>query len=344
MSTRLGAECAVIGALMCAGFFCDKALAEDCKPLALIASVDLVPAGQKTAEFVPVEIQGKPKLMLLDTGGGYTEITGQTVDELGLQRRRSSVRSYDVAGNYSDQFAEASLKLGGLTANKVAFVVAEETLQIGKNELIGGILAPDILKHYDVSIDFGADKLSLLSQDHCEGKVVYWPATAVAVVPMRVLASGHIVVSVMLDGHATTAILDTGATRSTLKQPAAESDFGLKLGSADTPHSGELLGQAGTDTYRHTFKSLAFEGIAVNNLSVEIIPDRLGHLLGNRPEIGTLIADPKYSDVQPEMLIGMDVLKHLRLYIAYKEEKLYITAAGEPASPSAPNGAPPAGN
>jgi hypothetical protein len=38
-----------------------------------------------------------------------------------------------------------------------------------------------------------------------------------------------------------------------------------------------------------------------------------------------------------DMLLGMDILHHLHVYIAYKEEKLYLTAAVPPAaSASAP--------
>ena len=32
------------------------------------------------------------------------------------------------------------------------------------------------------------------------------------------------------------------------------------------------------------------------------------------------------------MLIGMNVLRHLHIYIAYKEQKIYITPAGAPAA------------
>ena len=34
----------------------------------------------------------------------------------------------------------------------------------------------------DYEVDFGARKLSLFSSNHCPGRVVYWPASAVAVV------------------------------------------------------------------------------------------------------------------------------------------------------------------
>jgi hypothetical protein len=46
----------------------------------------------------------------------------------------------------------------------------------------------------------------------------------------------------------------------------------------------------------------------------------------------------------PTMLIGMDVLKQLRVYIASKEKKLYVTAATAPAPAQAAPPAPPPGN
>ena len=286
-------------------------------------------------------IQGKSKLMLLDTGGAITELTSRAVDELGLSRRRGDFQIYGVSGNYTDKFTEASFVLGHLSAPKEILVIAPEGETFGNSEQVAGLLASDILKNFDVSVDFGANKFSLLSPDHCAGKVVYWKASAVAVVPMLVLASAHIVVPVKLDGQPITAILDTGAPYSTLKLPAAESEFGLKPGSDDTPRLGSLQGLPSAITYSHQFKSLEFEGIGVNNLTVEIIPDRIGDIISNATTAptGTRIPDRKLGEAKPVMLIGMDVLRHLHLYIAYKEEKLYITPAGEP---DARNGA--AGN
>ena len=243
-----------------------------------------------------------------------------------------------------DKFTQASLVLGRLSAPKEYFVIASDGETFGDDERIAGLLAPDILKHYDVSIDFGASTLSLLSQDHCPGKVIYWQASAVAVVPMVLLASAHIVVPVKLDGQPITAIVDTGATNTTLKLPTAESQFGLKLGSPDAPSSGHLEGLPSATTYSHKFKSLEFEGIAVNNLTIEIIPDRVGDIIANAnaAPTGTRIADRRTGEARPDMLIGMDVLRHLHLYIAYKEEKLYITPAGEPDPRSATDSTSPA--
>ncbi len=284
--------------------------------------------------YVPVTMQGKEKLMLLDTGGGVSEITTQVADELGLTRRKLGFMVVDLSDETSDEAADvSSFSIGQLNTKSIEFVVAPEKGLFGDDAQFAGVIGPNILKLYDVDIDFGAPKLALLSPDHCDGKVIYWPASAVAVVPFRLLKNGHIVMTVQLEGKNVTAMLDTGAGGTTLTIPVAESDFGLKLGSQDAPSIGQLHDRPGAEVYGHKFKSLDFNGIAVSNLDVEIIPDFLKDKYSKGPEIGTRLREPADIAEFPDMLIGMNVLKHLHVYIAYKEQKLYITPAGAP-SPS----------
>ena len=286
--------------------------------------------------YVPVAIEGKEKLMLLDTGGGFSEITSQVADELGLQRRKLGFILIDLSDETSDEAADvSSFSIGQLNTKSIEFVVAPEKKLFGDDDRFAGIIGPNILKLYDVDIDFGAPKLALLSPDHCEGKVVYWPASAVAVVPFRLLKNGHIVMTVHLEGKNVTAMLDTGAAGTTLTIPVAESDFGLKLGSQEAPPVGQMHDRPGAEVYAHKFKSLDFNGIAVSNLDVEIIPDFLKDKYGKGPEIGTRLREPSDIAEFPDMLIGMNVLRHLHVYIAYKEQKLYITPAGLPSPSSA---------
>lgn len=302
----------------------------DCNPLSIVTSVDLMPAENKLAEFVPVTINGVPKYMLLDTGGAFAEITGDAADELKLARRKGNFELYNVSGKYSDEFTSASLTIGNLKADDTAFVISPGSNMFGKDSKVVGVIGPDILQHYDVHLDFGANKLTVLSQDHCEGKVIYWPASAVAVVPMRVLKSGHILFPVSLDGAPVNALLDTGATNTTITIPAVEKAFSFKLGSADAPYGDALPDRPGSYTYKHTFKTLDFEGVAVGNLTVQIIPDVLTDVTQNTPELGTRLADRKRDEDKADMLIGMDVLRHFHVYIAYKEQKLYITPVEAP--------------
>src|SRR5215469_12824583 len=89
--------------------------------------------------------------------------------------------------------------------------------------------------------------------------------------------------------------------------------------------------------YRHTFASLSFGDVAASNPHFAIIPDLVNRV--REPEIGTRFADEEGGT--PPMLLGMNILRHLHIYIAYKEQKLYISPAGA-AGASAPAPAPPA--
>ncbi len=315
--------------------------AEDCRPLTLITAVDLLRRDGDSHVFVPVTINGHQKLMLLDTGGWNSEVTSQAVADLGLPYVSIRFSEVNLAGEESHQAASVdSFSIGQLTTKSVEFVVAPERYLFHDEPQYVGILAPNILKNYDVDIDFGGSKLSLLSPDHCEGKVIYWPANVVAVVPMRVLRSGHILVSVKLDGKDVNAILDTGAYTTTLMMPIAEDDFGLKMGSADTPKVAEMPDKPGVATYEHKFASLNFGGVAVSNLGIVILPDFLRNKSGG-PQLGSRLGSSSVQEQVPDMLIGMNVLRHLHVYIAYREQKLYITQAdGAQATPVANGTAP----
>jgi len=316
------------------------AQADDCHPLTLLTSVDLAHRPGDAHVFVPVTINGEKRFMLLDTGGSSTEVTTQAVADLGLTTSRIRFSEVNLSGEESHQAATvANFAIGRLTTKSIDFVVAPEKYLYVDDPLYVGILAPNILKNYDVDIDFGADKLSLISPDHCEGKVIYWQASAVAVVPMHVQPSGHIVIPVTLDGKDVKAVLDTGAYTTSLMLPVAESRFGLTMGSPDTPRESHMMERPNAPTYQHTFASLSFGGVAVSNLKVAILPDFMKNKIGE-PQLGSRL-DQSGREGQPDLLIGMNVLRHLHVYIAYKEQKLYITPAS-PMSLSAPPPASPA--
>jgi predicted aspartyl protease len=309
------------------------ASAEECGPLKIVASVDLRMAAGDRAALVPVTLQGQTRYMVLDTGGIMSFITPGTVAELGLESvKNPRLRFYDVSGNCVDHTTIVpDFGIGDLKGKNVEFVVSSPTL-FGGNKDIAGILGPGILRFYDVALDVANRKLTLLSQDHCAGKVIYWKADAVAAIPMDInKASGHIVVPVQLDGHKLNAMIDTGATNSVLNLNVAESDFGLSPKSGPGMTIVGALGDRGSSViYQHTFKSLSFEGITVANPALDIIPDLEHEKVARSPATGTRFNAPDAEQGLHDMLIGMDVLQHVHLYIAYGEQKLYIT----PASPS----------
>jgi predicted aspartyl protease len=275
--------------------------------------------------------------MLVDTGGFFSEIAQSAVDELKLDTHHVGLQLIGVAGDTTNLVARAPFVIGNLHADNMDFMVMGTVHDFAEDVTdAAGILAPNLLSSYDVDFDFGGRKFNLLSQKHCEGKVVYWPAETVAVVPFAINSDGHIIVPVVVDGHTFSAMLDTGATNTVFNLEIAKSAFSLVPGNSDTPVRGRLITSSGpTNTYTHRFGALSLEGIAVANPSIELIPD----LMRNKRmdpkdslEGGTRLPDPSRAVGLGDMILGMDILHNLHLYIAYKEKKLYITPATAPAA------------
>jgi hypothetical protein len=119
---------------------------------------------------------------------------------------------------------------------------------------------------------------------------------------------------VTLDGQQIKGLLDTGANGTALRKDIAEQRFGLVMGDAGTPVNGDLNGDVSLKTYSHLFKSLSFGDVTVANPRLTIIPNAAGRNADRTP----LVADRAKTERDlingPELTIGMDVLRRLRLY------------------------------
>ena len=133
--------------------------------------------------------------MLVDTGGVVSMLTPPVVSELDLSQQvipLSHIRQY--GGFVIDHYVTAhDISLGGLKTSKLDLLVMPEH---GYAPDIGGLLAPDIMRRYDVDFDFANATLSLFSQDHCEGQVVYWTHDPYGVVDIELNEFGQMTVPV----------------------------------------------------------------------------------------------------------------------------------------------------
>jgi predicted aspartyl protease len=261
--------------------------------------------------YVPMTISGQSVNMLIDTGGIFTMLTEQTVQRLGLKKLLPSTGMFDggamlFGGKKLDKYTEAhDVDLGGLKAADIPMWVMPDGLMAPE---LGGTIAPNILSHYDADFDFANARFRLFSQDHCDGKVVYWTTNAPAVIPIIIDREGHIEIPVKLDGREIEAVIDTGSSSSILSLETARRSFDIddkdpKL----TSLAGGRLGQA----FRYPFGKLTFENVTVDNPDMVLISDAVSQ----RPE-GAL-----------RLILGMGILRQLHLYIAYREHKLYVTSA-----------------
>jgi len=305
--------------------------AEECKPLKLLASIPLSTSEDGRRLYVPVQVNGQNKRLLLDTGAETSMLSEDVVKALGLATRAAPLRTYDLTGSYVETLATTPLKLGRIAFDRVEFMVSSRLNDLDAPDVVG-LLGANLLGKFDVSIDPVNKKLDLLSPDHCPDNVVYWPATGYSRIPFDTDFTAHIRIDVTLDGKPTKATIDTGAWNSTLPTGAATSLFGLTLGAPDTPKVGILNGRKDLVTYSHQFETLNFDGVAVNKPIVELIPDTLKESMTYTPTGSHLSHRMDGSD--SEMLIGMNILRHMHLYIAYKEKAFYFTPATAAPAPA----------
>lgn len=333
---------------------------EACGPLKIVDIVHMIPTLDGAADIVPVVIGGQPRSFLLDTGGYLSQLSRPLAEQLHLSILQERQSVYDATGNVSsDQVTVPSLGLGAITDSNVVLMVSPSLGKSG-GKGVDGILAPDRLVKYDAELDFGSDTLNLFSPDHCPGHVVYWQAPATAVIPITLeqsranpdhrdrspvterpisasalatnapLQGFHIFVPVTLDGHVFKALIDTGANNSALSLDKAKEIYGLVMGSPDTPENGNLNGDATVKIYSHLFQNLAFGSVSVTNPRLTIMPNAMNRNVDLAPLVADRTRTERDLVNQPDMIIGMDVLRRLRLYLAFHEGKIYVSPASAP--------------
>jgi predicted aspartyl protease len=312
-------RCIVVLAVLC-GISPGAAQAADCGSLQIVNSVQMTPI-DGGSDLVPLQINGADQMFIFDTGGATTMITREAAEKLKLRIQPTYMETINVAGGgtadraFIDQF-----QLGRLHGKDMKFPIAPF-------KGIDGVLSLNFMLPYDVDVDFGTDMLNFFSQDHCPGGVLYWKADTVAVMPFSIEDS-HIEVPVTLDGNPLRAVIDTGATNTTLRMDLARSQYKLTMGDAASPEIERAADDHGPKAYAHIFQTLAFGPIEVKHPRVIVLEDvwkrdaAFSPLTGDRTK-----TDKDVVTLLPEVLIGMNVLRKLHVYIAFKERKLYLSAA-----------------
>jgi hypothetical protein len=328
-----------LGAALIALGLASPALAQDCGPLVLINSLPLTVQGARMT--VPVTMNGQPEKMIFATGGGVSTINQKTVDALKLDTMNARFRQLDYSGHASEKFVAMDFKLGDLENKDLQFLITPDP-EAGNDDDSAGILATDILSHYDVELDLSENKLNLFSQKHCDGHVVYWHPAAVAVMPITlekprgVTIQGHLKpiprrdvhvwVDILLDGKPFKAVISTSTARSTIFAKAAYS-LGVSPDSPGAVKLAPINGGSGPQPFGYMFKTLTFDTVTVTNPHMAVIPDLIGSKDVNNTINTDSLVHREYDDLGPDITIGMDILKKLRTYIAFGERRLYVTPA-----------------
>jgi hypothetical protein len=245
--------------------------------------------------------------LIVDTGAAVSVLSRSTAAALGLSPSNSRTTIMMFGGQRSNQFAIADHVTFGdfMTGRMGFFLMQDESFPPG----VSGLFGPDIMRSFDIEFDFANSIMNVLSQNHCPNQVVYWTHGQYARLPFTLDHDGHIKLSVKLDGKEIDAGIDTGAQETAGSLEDILDDLNIDEKDPALKPVSEV--PSGLGIMRYPFKTLAFDGVAVENPDIVLFPNKVSHMRrGIR-----------------ELIVGMNVLRELHLYVAYGELALYVTPA-----------------
>lgn len=252
---------------------------------------------------VDVQLNGQTFHFMVDTGGFVSAISPSAVARLGLQTHPISEEYSvkDAGGGEARRYARIdTITLG--TAKLRNLTLMQLQLAAGDD----GILAPEILRAFDLDFDFDHGKLNLFKPHRCDDHVVYWTSDFSAI-PFTVSDQGHMQFEVRLETKSLRAMLDTGSPYSLIGEQT------LKAVLPDRQLTGNRFALRGGSGGQLAATPVTFESLA------------MGKFLWNTPTLYAASDDSAWKGDGAQLLLGMPEFYGLHAFIAYESRMLYVS-------------------
>jgi predicted aspartyl protease len=277
-------------------------------PIDTVAAVPLVSA----------QINGAPARFILDTGAEEIVLTSPAVQRLHLASDAHRIVTTRGAGGESRRFPAImhGLRLGGMDVPDHLVPVLPRPLPMVDGVRPDGLLGVTLLSAFEVDLDFPDRTMTLYAGRLCPATVVpTWPGRF-STLDAQSSVRGRFIVPIRIDGHAMSALIDTGTQTSVVATDAAAAAGVSPAMLARDPRT-ELRG-AGPDlvaTHMHVFADIALGDTVFHNVPL-LVADRVA---GN-----------------PDVILGMDYLAGHRIWLSYARRRVFIAAPAP--GPAAPQG------
>lgn len=298
----------------------------ECSPLMILAELDIITDDQTGAWAFPVVVNGTTKYFMAANGRRYSSINKSVVEELSIPTTAGTQMVMNFQGErlMRDMARPESLLIGNLVADHIPLQV---DLGQGPDGMIGG----DILRNYDVEVDFTNRKFFILDQDHCEGEILHWQATALDAVPMETTpTNSQSFIRVEVNGVALDALVSLASAQTAMNLTVARQRLGVDLDSENVEELGVVQsgGRSGT-RYLTRFESFSIGGYTLPNMEIVLEPDLLARSTNVTPTPNSLINRDSRANLSgiPDITLGMSILRNFHVYMAYGENRLYLTPA-----------------
>lgn len=258
--------------------------------------------------IVTIEIDGKRVTMLLDTGATGTVIFASALERTGLQIDRSRHGMSIGIGGLSklDVLRATDLKLGDLSATVDAIAVGPfDMLGLG-GETIDGILGFQPLGQFDIDLDLPRGRMTLYRARYCPEGMPPWDDPGRMIPrPANAPFDNRPYAPILVNGRELLGLLDSGSYSVAISRQVA-----LAIGATEAQIMAAPKASAtnaslnAVEVRRHRFESVDFLGMTARNPELDIIPLSIGL----------------------DVLIGMPILKELRIWIPVHGRKIHLSS------------------
>lgn len=276
-----------------------------------VASVPVHYTGPSLVLTMDGSINGTPAQLLVDTGASDTALTRTGTEPRGMSLWSTGASSVGIGGYsrvYRTRYKE--FRAGPASATSGELRVLHD---FGTPPSFDGLVGAPFLLQSDFEMSLAEKEVRFFRPRNCSDKfLAYWDPNAV-VIPFEAnwSSSPNPQFTVLLNGKKLTAIIDSGASTTSVTLDAAKR-AGLKLDAPGVERAGETAGLGDTRVARWTtvFDTLQIGAERISNAEVAVI-------------------DTTLRDI--DLLLGADFLRAHRVLFAMSQRKLYISyVGGEP--------------
>lgn len=282
-----------------------------------VPPVAVFPLQSDGSPLIPVVIQNRTALMMVDTGAEVSTITLQAAQQLNLPldpRHRSLIST--VAGQqYRPDVLLNHLSTGPLEFGQQSLpVIANGGPSTAAGQLIAGIIGMNLFGGFDIEVNIAGRVMALYPPAACTPAEPPWPRGSYETLEVTPTGRGRILLPVQINGRRLTALLDTGADSEVMTREAA-ARIGLTTVQID---NGQISHGVVPGAQVYTSRSFHFDTFSVGG---EVYRD-----------VVFPVADFEQDGV--DMLLGVNWIRSHRLFISVSSHRLFVQRNdGQPIAP-----------
>ena len=278
-----------------------------------VASLELRGSGPIWQPTVDGMINGKPAVMLADTGASSSKLVKAWAEKYNVPLQQNGSYSMGIGGasvNYVARIDDISV--GNTHSGKTTLAVLGN---MAKTPPFDAILGANFLLQADLEISLAERKFKFFRATGCDDTyLAYWSADAMEI-PFGGTETGHMNPRLVIEINGTRmeAVIETATPLTSMTRAAAER-AGIRVGAPTVEKLGSAtgVGEARIDTWQAEVDTFTIGSETIKNAHLAI---------RDNPPQGTMVG-------MPDVLIGADFLRAHRVLIAMSQRRFYISYLG----------------